>query len=175
MDYQPECVGYRNLVSDIREAYKLKLKSIDLTKPTESTKKVITFFNEFKKELGHKKRTQYDKKGKGEFLYDISWSIEDKNWEFKNPHYLDLVVESEWKDNWTEIATDFGKLLDSKAPIKIGICKYKKGRIEKIKNMIKTYQIKIPKEYYLIFLHDKEKVHDFLINNKGGCFQDESA
>jgi len=164
-------MDYYNIAENILELYVKKVKNI-------STQDVKEFFTDLAEIIeGDKDRREvypYGKKGeskyKREYGYDLCWEIVDDDWEFSNPYYRELVLESEWSSDWKDIAEDFGKIIDSKSPLKVGICKYNKGLLEKIQILIKNYDIKIPnKEYYIIFLHNptSELATGYLLDSYG--------
>lgn len=130
------------------------------------TDSVKTYFTE----LADEDFKVYSSKQNGEFIYDLCWAIEDDDWNFENSHHLELVLETEKDKNWKEIAQDFYKLLDSKAPIKIGVCQYSPCRLKSIQQMIKTYKFKLPgKEFYIIFLYNSKhnSFAGYLIDHDG--------
>ncbi len=144
------------LIDRIVERYTRECDDIKDLDRTAATIRILTMFTSMGLDLG---KTVYSKYTKGEWLYDLCWSVEDKDWEFQNEHYLELVLESEWDPHWTEIATDFGKLLDSKAPIKVGVCssRDKMETINRIKQMISTWKYKSNYERYIFFIHGDEE------------------
>jgi len=104
------------------------------------------FFNVLK-EIGNKEELKVytsslkekigPRKGGGEWLFDLCWSIEKGKDDWKN-HYkgLKLICECEWKKSDDEILYDFQKLAVGKADLKIMIVQYKgEEQFEEIKKI----------------------------------------
>lgn len=154
---------YEELADTILTSY------LEIISNNASTKQVLNFFRKMGEKRG---RFVYPSSRVGEWVYDLCWSIEEEDWAFEKEHFVELVLESEWGKNWEDIAEDFYKLLDSKAPIKVGICQSNNKQIlvEKIQKMISTFKIKIPEEYYIIFIHGfgwEECITGYIITTEG--------
>jgi hypothetical protein len=144
------------------------------------TNKLMEIFTNIGNQLSYEVRFS-DNERNWEFLYDVCFlntgKIEIGDGYFKEPYYLqsvELVMECEWGHNDNELLYDFTKLLMANSPLRVFIF-YKSSTnkinniLNKIINIIKSFQKSLEDERYLLCAYDNEKGEFtfYLLNSKG--------